>query len=99
MQTVNEKIHDLIVTENTELRGIATDSVIVKPGYKLILKGIIAGNLIIENEAIAVIHGIVNGSIIVKEKGRLEVFGILNGDIKPEKDSIVTIDTKAIVNN
>lgn len=75
MQQITDKIEgDCVVKADTELVGMITGSVTVKPGIHLTVRGMIGGKLTAEKGSTVEIHGTVVG-MVVNNGAKVEIYG------------------------
>jgi hypothetical protein len=86
---------DFTVTEDVEITGLITGSVIVPPGKLLVLRGMVTGDVVVQKGAQATIYGMISGTL-TNQGGIVRVAGQVNS-IADLGDAKTTVEPHAKV--
>ena len=95
MKTIESKVEgDVVLHEDTTLRGMVIGGVAVDPGVHFVLRGMIVGDLTLKDGSKTELHGMVKGNVL-NNGGSLKVYGMVIGSI--EGTGQTTVDPRAVV--
>lgn len=98
MHVVQGKIaRNLLLEEDTEIRGMVIGNVSVAKGVSLKLTGMVNGHINCRPGSEVVINGTVNGDV-TNEGGSLQIYGTINGTVDGFR-GLTQVDVGAHIND